>query len=377
MGLEKKIDDELRKVAGSTNGEIITDYSKMELGTSIAFDNYNSGAIMLRIRKKFQKLNESSSPATLDYVDDRKTEDSGSRLQAAFMLDFYLPHLYNREGLDFGITTLPYRLWIRTGFEIDKNDLPGVNEVDQQKFFGLLNFQANPDQNIFSGHWFEVHSPQIIQLGGVYEQNRLSGEESGHWIIGWSPVFRVLDESENPFSGFGLNKRMYFGEKGGKTKVLNAKTESQGTAQKFVAQVETESNSDFYTSIDPGFEFLGKSDARGIGNELAKRLKKTRSLKTLEKLQEEQFNWHLKALAGWKNGTFELSYAVTGSHPLSNLGESHIGQEVRADFNFTRYSNPNGKDWRDFTAYASYRRGQFEPTFEDQDLFTAGISLRF
>ncbi|MEQ1860128.1 MAG: hypothetical protein ABMA13_09345 [Chthoniobacteraceae bacterium] len=374
-GTEKKLAAKSRKLADSAGGKIHTDYSKMGLGTSLGFENNKGSALLLRARRQFQMLNESSEDATFDYVNDREASDSGSRLEAALMLDLYLDPLYNRSWFDpIGWVDRSYRFWLRTGFEINRNDLPGKTEVDQQKWFGLLNFQANPDQNsrflFLDG--MEITSPQIIQLGAVFEQNRISGEEGWHWIAGWSPVFHLLQDRGIFKQGFGLNKRMFFGDEKREVKVVSTEA-AKAPKDSDALIVDSKPRQGWYTSFDPGFNFLGASDARGVVNNLTK----VRSRSSLEKLREEQFNWHLKALLGVRDGLFELSYTVTGTHPISELGDSHIGQEVRADLNLYKLGSPDSRDWRNLKAYVSYRRGQFEPNFEDEDLFTAGVSLRF
>ena len=128
--------------------------------------------------------------ATFDYVDDRELGDSGSRLEAAVMLDWYIDPLYNGKWVKNPLwIQRQFRFWLRTGFEIQKNDLPGVQEVDHRKLFAFLNFQANPDQDAdFLGiPSLPITSPQIVQLGAVLARNEITGEEDWNWVIGWAP----------------------------------------------------------------------------------------------------------------------------------------------------------------------------------------------
>lgn len=373
--------DKLKKVAEGAGAEWLTDYSHLGLGTSLSFENNKGSAVLLRIRKQFQFLNEDSDDASFSYLDDRQARSSGSRLEAAFMLDWYLDSLYNQKQFTpLGWIQQPYRFWIRTGFEIHSNDLPGKLEIDQRRWMALLNFQANPDQNArFLGiNGAEITSPQIVQIGAVYEQNRITGNDDFHWIIGWAPVFHLLQEHGALTRGFGLNKRMYLGDSR-PTSIESVKTVSDQYGEKTVVTVNpTEPPSgdplkNWYFSINPSINALGASSARGIVDKLAG----IRSPDALDKLQQEQLRWQVKALVGWNNGVFELSYAVNGSHPFSRLGDVLIGQEVRADINIPQWISPSAKDWRSLKGYVSYQRGKFEPNYEDIDLVTAGVSLRF
>ena len=370
----------LKTLAEGSGGKWITDYSQLGLGTSLGFENNQGNALLLRVRKQFQMLNEASDDAVFNYVDDRKAHDSGSRLEAAFMLDWYLNPLYNKRWKEWDETAMiprlikidrHYRFWFRTGFEINKNDLPGKTEIDQQKWLALLNFQANPDQNArFLGmEGAEITSPQIVQIGAVYEQNRITGEDDWHWIVGWAPLFHLLKHDQS--SGFGLNKRMFLGQPEKAT--IKSVVTTQGSETKIVTLAQTEPPKGWYCSINPSINALGASSARGIADKLAK----IGSLDALEKLREEQLRWQVKALVGVNDGVFELSYTVNGTHPFSKLGDAHIGQEARADVNLLMWATRSPKDWHNLTAYVSYRRGQFEPNFEDIDLVTAGVSLRF
>jgi hypothetical protein len=154
----------------------------------------------------------------------------------------------------------------------------------------------------------------------------------------------------------------------------------------------------FYTSINPTITMLGQSDARGIFSAAQKRLLSARSLQDLEKLREEQFRWEVRAILGYDDGMLELSYAATGSNPLSDFGTLYFGQEVRLDFDVAKWcvrmakggrkpkevtskgvvcQDAPSKDWQNFKAYVSYKRGQFEPTYTNVDLVSAGFSLRF
>ena len=391
--LGKKVEAKAKEVAKGKGGMLITDYSHLNIGTYLGFEGGHGSAVLFRLRKQFQFLNEDVEDATYQYVDDRKANDSGGHIEAAAMFDLYLDPLYNGPSWAniTGVVTNPYRFWIRTGFELNKNDLPGATRVDQQKFFALLNFQANPDQKA-RFLWIpgrQINSPQIVQLGAVLERNELTGEESTQWILGWAPLFNVFDQlDENKFrkafEGFGLNKRMYFGKEKTTAKVVST------NAEETVVTVNSDESHKgrFYVSINPSFTALGQSDARGILGAAEKKLGEARSAKDLEKLREEQFRWQLTTLVGYNEGLLELSYTATGHHPLGDFGTSYIAQEARLDWDLGRTAvkvaqrvgkmeKVTPRDWQDWKAYVSYKRGEFEPNYTDVDLVSAGMSLRF
>ena len=391
--LGKKVEAKAKEVAKGHGGILITDYSHLNIGTYLGFEEGHGSAVLFRLRKQFQFLNEDVEDATYQYVDDRKANDSGGHIEAAAMFDLYWDPLYNKPS-NIRLTEWvdnQYRFWIRTGFEVNKNDLPGATKVDQQKFFALLNFQANPDQNA-KFLWIpgrEINSPQIVQLGAVLERNELTGEESTQWIVGWAPLFNVFDQlDENTFlkrfGGFGLNKRMYFGEKKTTAKIVKPNPDPT----EVIVDTSESHKGRWYMSINPSFTALGQSDARGIVSAAGNAIGGIRSQKDLEKLREEQFRWKLTALVGYDDGLLELSYTATGHHPLGDFGTSYIAQEARLDWDLGRtavnVAQRAGKmgavtprDWQNFKAYVSYKRGEFEPNYADVDLVSAGLSVRF
>ena len=386
--LDKKVKGYLSKTATAHGGTFISDYSKLKTGITLGFEGDQGSAILLRLRNKFQLLNEDTDGASYLSIDDRKADDSGSKYNGAIMADIYLHSLYNKpQWFNLGFVENPYRFWIRTGFEAIHNDLPGAKEVDQQKFYALLNFQANPDVNAnFLGvPGWQITSPQIVQLGAVVDRNLVSGEESTTWIVGWAPVFNILDNDNGIFNGLGLNKRMYLDKKKDNEYAIASTTKGTGKVDKVItlANQKDPGEDRFYTSIDPVVHAFGQSDARGIFKAAGKKIAGLRSKKDIEKLREEQLTWDVKALVGYDDGLAELSYKISGVHPFSDLGKAYIAQEARLDVNVAKAINKMGgfnagpKDWQNFTAFVSYKRGEFAPSFEDIDQLSFGGSVRF
>lgn len=386
--LQEKLAKNLSNYAKANGGTFISDYSKLKTGITLGFEGDQGSAILLRLRNKFQLLNEDTDGASYLYIDDRKIDDSGSKYNGAIMADIYLHFLYNKpQWFNIGFVENPYRFWIRTGFEANHNDLPGTQEVDQQKFYALLNFQANPDvnANFLAIPGLQITSPQIVQLGAVVERNLVSGEDSTTWIAGWAPVFNILDNGNGIWNGFGLNKRMFLDKKKENAYEVATTTKGTGKADKIITLANTKDpNADrWYTSIDPSIHAFGQSDARGILKALGKKITGARSKKDIEKLREEQLTWDVKALIGYDDGLAELSYQVSGVHAFSDLGNAYIAQEARLDVNVAKAINklarfnPSPKDWQNFTAFVSYKRGEFAPSFEDIDQLSIGGSVRF
>lgn len=376
--LRDKINDKLTEVARGAGGILITDYSKLNLGRMLRFKDDTGSAVLFRLRDKFQILNEESHEATYTYLDDIKNNDSGSRVQAAAMFDIYPDWLYNRRWASpLGIIKQPYRFWMRTGFEVNYNNLPGAQEVDQKTVYGLLNFQANPDQDarLFTIPGLEITSPQIIQLGAVFERNEISGEDGAHWIAGWTPIFHLKEDHLGlPLKGFGLNKPMFFG-KPDKTQKIVEKTEvtRDGVTTTAVEVEPLQEQKLWHLTINPHTELLGESDVRGV----VKRLGKVRSAKDLEKLRDAQFQWKVVTALAYGDGRFSISHTIEGSHPISNLGESHIGQELRMEYDLIQHWTGDMRNWHNINLYVSYKKGQFDPTFEDVETFTAGAAIKF
>ncbi len=375
--------DELTK-----SGTVHTDFGKRGGNRQLGFKDNTGSALLFRLRDQFQYLNEDSNEAKFNYTSDRDTGE-GFAFKGAAMLDIYEDHLYNKSITRTNLwVDNPYRMWVRVGAEWNYNDQPGAAQADTRRFYGLLNFAANPDQSaeFLAIPGANITSPQFIQLGAVYEQNAISGEDDVRWIIGWQPRFLMdygaepmasvekkeakKDGSHGLFRGFGLNKRMYY-RKGGH---LDIWTQDDGD----------ENRSSYYTFINPEINVEGASAAR-----VTKALKGIKSVKgaqsALDDLQKEVITYNVKAGIGFWDGRVELSGALHGVHPIANLGESHTWTEVRADFRlfqdeFVPDYNPETapkKTWAGATAYISWTRGEAEPTFKDVDTLMVGVGLRF
>ncbi len=352
------------------------DYAELGIGSKLAFEDRDhdgdgdGSAILLRIRESFQMLNEETNGAEFLYVDDRDNGAAGM-VKGAIMLDIYLDALYNQPWWKKSlIIRRPYQFWMRTGFEVDYNTLSPEAESDTRRFFALVNFQANPDQNanLLFIPGMSVTSPQIIQLGGVLEQNELTGEESLNWIVGWQPQFELTRELAGSFGrGFGLNKKMPYRSGAGPFALLK-EVSPEGLAA-------MEDYSGIYSFINPSFNIEAESTARLAGQ--------AATTKAEADFAKEILSWKLTSGFGFGNGKFVASWESAGIHPVTDLGKSHIGHEARLSMNLAKMFDGKSRGmettnaWAGLTAYAAWRTGEWAPTFQDVDQLIVGATLRF
>lgn len=245
------------------------DYEKLGLNRQLRFRDETGSAILLRIREKFQMLNEETGGAQFLYADDRKSSDSGYTFKGALMADFYLNSLYNLDSSFNNTNPLwienPFRFWVRAGAEWDADTLDAKNERDFSRQYLLLNFQGNPDQNakILGIPGLEVTSPQFLQIGAVHEENHVTDEESLRWIVGWQPRFVVAEGwfGTDIGRGFSLNNRMYYREGGHFAELATARQPSDGETTSDANDIVSK-RSKIFSFINPKVDIEGSSDSR-------------------------------------------------------------------------------------------------------------------
>ena len=253
---------------------------------------------------------------------------------------------------------------------MDYNTLTVGAESDTRRYYALMNFQANPDQNanllLIPG--LTITSPQIVQLGGVREENLLTGEESYNWIVGWQPSFELTRDQGGKFGrGFGLNKKMPYRKKSGLFALLKSVSP--------LGLNSTEDYSGIYSFINPSINIQGKSNARLAGG--------AASSKAEAAFADEVFTWKVATGFGFGDGKVIASWESMGVHPVRDPGASHIGHEARLSLNLSKgfdgkaHGVKQENAWAGLTAYAAWRSGEWAPTFQDVDQLIVGASLRF
>jgi hypothetical protein len=394
-GLADKPEKEIREIMAARSLLWVDKYEKLGLNRQLRFKDDDGSAVLLRVRDKFQMLNEDSGAASFVYSNDREADKEGYSFNGAVMLDIYNQRLYNEPWItNPSWIQNPYRFWLRLGVEQQYNSIDADNPRDVFTTYALLNFQANPDQSatFFGIPGLEITSPQIIQLGVGYENNRITGDESLKWIIGWEPRFLITEPHWGDFArGFGLNNRMYF--KKGSFAELATQPEKGAVAKTPVdPAAETDrilkQRSKIFSFINPGVSVEGASDARVNLPKLPTAI----NYASLKALTDEVITYQLALGLGFDftnsvqdatEATLSLSYTLKGVQPLDGFDDGHIWHEVRAEMNLTQAYNafdgskggPN--DWAGLTAYISWQKGEAPPSYEDTDLIMAGVSTRF
>ena len=395
--LADKRREELQEILAARSLLWIDDYAKLGLNRQLRFKDDHGSAVLLRVRDKFQMLNEDSGAASFVYSNDREADKEGYSFNGAVMLDIYNDYLYNKplnDSRDSWWIQNPYRFWIRLGAEQQYNSIDADNPRDVFTTYALLNFQANPDQNatLFAIPGLEITSPQIVQLGVGYENNRITGDESLKWILGWEPRFLFTEPIFGKFGrGFGLNNRMYF-KKGSFAELATQPKETPAPNVTVDPAAETDrilkQRSKIFSFINPGVSVEGASDARVNLPKLPTAI----NYASLKALTDEVITYQLALGLGFDftnsvqdatEATLSLSYTLKGVQPLDGFDDGHIWHEVRAEMNLTQAYNafdgskggPN--DWAGLTAYISWQKGEAPPSYEDTDLIMAGVSTRF
>ncbi len=388
--------DDVKDMQRRFNLRWTADYSKLGADQELGFADGEGSAVLLRVRDSFDMLYADSKPASFLWVDNRITGQQGELLKAAGMVDIFLDPLYNRtvKRSILGIEN-PYRIWFRLGAEIDYNTLDAAAASDTQRFYALATFKANPDQKArFLGiDGLEMRSPQFVQLGAVYERNNLTGIDSWTPMLGWEPRFSWDEGVATVGRGFGLNRRMYFA----KDHFPTLATAHPEVAREMGASMAEGTNEalclepgPLYTFIRPSVQILGESDARTALTNIADDARAG----DLAKYRDAVVTYNVRVGFGLdfsgrdpsaKKSDLEVSYTLNGIHPLADLGSSHIWHEFRAEWNIAQSvanglranGGANGNTWNGLTAYLSYVKGEPAPSFQDTDLLTAGVALRF
>lgn len=364
------------------------DYAKFRLNPRLGiFDESgeeNGSAILFSIRDSFSFFNANQEGFALDYTN---TDGDGTlRLKGALTSDIYLDSLYNSRWIhDPWIIQNTYRLSLRTGVEFDTNEA-AKTPTDRTSFYLLGNFQANPDQNahLFGvDDFWQVTSPQFVQIGAAYDHDDFSGESDIRWILGWQPRLYVIKDWDFIARSFGINHKMRYLKNDVKGFASFQKPDPTPGATKIRGEDDEQNLSPWYTYIPADIKLTGGSD---VINAVAKRQKGDFSKVNLE--------WKLGFAVGHSDSKFRFGYLAEGVSPAADLGDTHIGQSVFCEiglgsissiFADSQRNDPGNLDANDLpehdvaaaTLFAKFKFGEHAPSFEKHEEFQIGTRIRF
>ncbi len=337
-------------------------------------------AVLFSIRNSFSYYNLNQEGLAFDYTN---TDGKGSlKLKGALMADIYVDDLYNRKWYsEPGYIQNPYRISLRTGVEFDQDDT-APKPSDRTSFYFLTNFLANPDQNIhlFGFEGTQITSPQFVQAGVAIDHDELTGDDDLRWILAWQPRFYLIKDIATIGQGFGINHVMHY--QAGKVLTLAKERAENGDNSDF--DEEKGEVSPWYTYIPADVKLTGGSD---IWDELAK---------GEGDLDKASVDWQLGLILGNSDYRFRCGYKIEGISPVTAIGDSHIGQSIFAESGLGPLSDAYATKQRAYkgkgaperteiadadlgvvTVFAKYTFGEFEPTFENQEIFQVGTRIRF
>ncbi|MEO5716768.1 MAG: hypothetical protein ABIT37_25035, partial [Luteolibacter sp.] len=366
-------------------------YKDRQLTSRLGIYNNQTGAergsaVLFSIRNTFSNYNLNQEGLAFDYTN---TDGKGSmKLKGALMADIYLDTLYNGKWRDEPwYIQNPYRISLRTGVEFDQDDTI-AKKSDRTSFYLLTNFQANPDQN---AHLFgselapQITSPQFVQIGVALDHDELTGDDDLRWILDWQPRFYlikdddVIAQSLGIGQGFAINHIMNY-KAGEFLRFAKNQDEEAGNKPNFTEK----EISPWYSYIPADIKLTGGSE---IWDELAK---------GEGDLDKASVNWQLGLILGHSDYHFRCGYKAEGVSPLTAIGDSHIGHTLFVEKGFGLLSPTYDQKQRAYhgkgapvmtgitssdigpvTIFAKYTFGEFEPTFENQEIFQIGTRVRF
>lgn len=345
----------------------------------------NGSAVLFSIRNSFSYYNLNQEGFAFDYTN---TDGKGSmKVKGALMADIYLHSLYNHRWYeDPPFIVNPYRVSFRTGVEFDQDDTATV-PTDRTSFYMLANFQANPDQNahlLGIDNFWQITSPQFIQVGAALDHDDFTGEDDLRWILSWQPRLYVVKDWTVIGQNFGINHIMRYKKDGRLFEFAKDRQLTDDNQQKTTPSDQRDEFSPWYSYIPADIKLTG-------GSEIWDRLAKGK-----EDLDEAALQWQLGLIFGNSDYRFRFGYKAEGVSPASNIGDSSIGHSLFAEIGLGNISDAYATEQRKdkgkgksemtgltdadlgvVTVFAKYSFGEFEPTFENQELFQIGTRVRF
>ncbi len=383
--------DEEKKTVSYLSAE---EYEKHRLTSSLRIYRTEGGkmfedgsAILFGIRDSFSFYNYSQPGFAGDFSSNDGKDTM--RLKGALISDIYLDPLYN-HGLKMPWNNDQYRFSLRTGVEFNIDET-AETPVDQTSVYLLANFQANPDldAHLFGiKDFWQITSPQFLQVGVAWDHEDYTGKDDLRWIVNWQPRFYLLNDRGFLARSLGINTLMRFDKTGPFSFNLNKKpvTNKAETAGSKERVADDNRKDDKGNNIEESswYTFIPADVRLSGGSEVWDAL---RSGEGLDKVTVES---KLGFVIGNSDWGFRTGYLAEIVSPVSDLGNSHIGQSFFAEMglgNFTgkiagdkepKETIPLPKaDIGAATIFAKYSFGERAPDFKNEDLFQVGLRMRF
>jgi|GEM_PF-4865361 len=335
----------------------------------------HGSAVLLTIRDSFSYFNANQEGFSFDYA--KTNGESALRTKGAVVFDIYSDFLYNRNATRLGDMN-PYRISFRTGVEFDRDD-EAEEPVDRTSFYFLTNFQGNPSQKarvLGVDDLGRVISPQFLQFGVAVDHDEFTGGNDLRWIIGWQPQFYLPEDAWGSVGEtFGINRKMFY-KKG---------TPLQLYKPRDLVENGGEDPSVWYSYI-PADVKLSDSAAlfrKALGNDDG---------------TETFVEWKGGLVFGNGESKFRFGYLAEGVTAVAGDYSTHLGHSFFAEIALgnvsttyvdTQKKTSNNKkdpskitdlpdtDLGAMTIFAKYTMGEFQPTFEESEIFQVGTRIRF
>ncbi len=308
------------------------------------------------------------------------------KLKGALISDIYLDPLYNR-GLKMPWNNDQYRFSLKTGVEFNTDDT-AKTPIDQTSVYLLANFQANPDldAHLFAiKDFWQITSPQFLQVGVAWDHEDYTGKDDLRWIVNWQPRFYLLNDRGVLARSLGINTLMRFDS--GDPFHLNKQPvadKSQNPQEKEVVRDASALSGEADKKESPWYTFI-PADVRLSGGS-----KVWDALSSGEDLDKVTVEGKLGFVIGNSDWGFRAGYLAEVVSPVSDLGNSHIGQAFFAEVGLGNFTGkiagdqvPEGPvalpkaDIGAATLFAKYNFGERAPDFKNEDLFQVGLRMRF
>ncbi|MEK7951641.1 hypothetical protein [Luteolibacter soli] len=345
-------------------------------------------AILFGIRDSFSRYNYSQEGLAFDYSNSNGNDSMV--LKGAIISDIYWGALYNNEGIKAPWNNDHYRFSIKTGVEFNTDEV-AKKEVDQTSVYLLANFQANPDldAHMFAiKDWFQITSPQFLQVGAAWDHDDLTGTDDLRWIVDWQPRFYLLNDRSWIARSIGINTLMRFDKDKYFSLNKNPTVKEKATPNK-AALVGDRSESpdgkaDLAPDESPWYTYIPADVKLAGGSDIWDTLSGGR-----EDLDKTTLEWKLGLIVGNSDWAFRAGYLAEGVSAVSDLGGTHIGHSIFAEVGLGNFTGkiagqevPNETplpkaDIGAATLFAKYKFGERAPDFKNEDLFQVGLRMRF
>jgi hypothetical protein len=312
----------------------------------------------IQLKNDLDANGKDASPATATWTNSSGGSDAAI-VDAALQIDIFRPNLVDALG-GYNTDEQGVAFHYLLGAEWDYSNTDGEERDTRGYRLGASFAPAGkilPQSAKIEKWGFRDNVSFIVD----YEEDRVTAADRTSFALKWGPVMVFGSDKDNPTFMLGAKNYFRFDDllafADGQTETSPDRVTQLVSTTGVATQEETERSPRdrlHYLSVTPDISI----DA-GDGS----------APDSLDEFENSLIKASADVLLSFNADRIKLSYRVDACNPISDLGDTRLGHKFALDIQpYTRSS---------VRFFAQYQKGEFSPSFIDQEFTSIGIGVRF